>query len=364
MERKHIYSADTRDSWNLITDVKRRSSNLSGTENFIHLILDNTSYTAGERVTGEILLNISEPVSKSILKFFARGIEQISVFNLNDSTFTTTTESQEIFSIDQQMVEWDLAVPLGQYVFPFNFKLPPYCPSSFYYSGEDLNRNCIKAEVFYFISIKILSTENFIILSTSKIIDIKSISVLEKPSPNVETSAVITWCCSSRGRTNFELAVLNRTHCEVDKEVKFKLYPNNSDCTAAIIHVTASIVMELKVMIKNREFRIAKRLCEINRPAWISGNTSLIYDKDFEFACCLTSNSEEQNPSSNKTPLIQCEYYIEIKVFYNIKFLKTPVVITLPFYVCPKATSKFENKLPQPWNPVESSIFSFNIESK
>ena len=90
-----------------------------------------------------------------------------------------------------------------------------------------------------------------------------------------------------------------------------------------------------------------------------------MYEKDFEYVSDLKVNSDELNPSSNRSTLIVCDYFVEMLVFYDIRFMNNPIVIRLPFHVNPKITYRREEPiLPNNWNPIESSIFNFIVESK
>lgn len=359
-------SIDTKDPYNIANESKRRSSSSITSDSFIFIILDCYSYTAGEKVTGEILFNVCESIPKSYIKFQSRGIEEIHVFDSQDRTKVLVEEIQEVFTLDTCLTEWESEVPIGQYVFPFNFKIPNYCPSTFYYSGEDSRGNYIKAEVFYHISIKLIVSGVDSGLSHSRIINIKNISTLEKPSPSIEAVGDVSGCCFlNKGRTQFKLSVANVDHCNVDGEIKYKLYPNNSNCKAPINHVIGSVVLDFTVRTRKGDYKIIKKLSEIDRPTWISAFTSLIYEKDFEYQAELKVSSDELNPSSNKSPIIMCEYFIEILVFYDLKCMTRPIVIRLPFHVNPKLAQRKEGpKLPTDWNPIESSIFNLSVDNR
>ena len=359
-------SLETKDSINIFSDPRRHTAGTESSESFIFLVLDCYSYIAGEKVTGEILLNISENIPKSCLKFQARGTEEINVFDSHDRTKIIAHEIQEIYSLDTVLLEWETGLLIGQHVFPFNFKLPNYCPSTFYYSGEDECKNYIKAEVFYHVCAKLFIPGSESNLTHSRIINIKNAFSLERPNPSIEVSpTVFGCCCSNKGSTNFRLCIDHKEHCIVDGEVKYKLYPDNANCKAPINRVVGNIILEFTILSKKKEFKIIKNLSETTRAAWIGSFSSLMYEKDFEYITDLKVNSEELNPSSNRTPLIICNYCVEMCVFYDIRFMKNPIVIRLPFHVNPKATYRREEpKLPSQWDPIESSIFNLIVETR
>lgn len=365
MEKKYQRTpSDTRDSLNVFSDPHRRSSGSQESESFIFLILDCFSYTAGEKVTGEVLLNVSEPIPKSTMKFQSRGIEEVHIFSSKDKSRIIAEDIKEIFILDEVVKTWEDEISIGQYVFPFNFKIPNFSPATFYYSGEDISGNYVRAEVFYHVSVKLLIDGDESKLSHSRIVCIKNMQTLEKPGPSIEAIANITGCCfSKKGTTSFKLAVGNTDHCQVEGQVHYKLCPNNEYCKSPINYVVGQVLLDITVRTRHGDFKILKTISETERATWISAFTSLVYERDFEYNADLKVSSEELNPSSNEGSLIKCEYYVEMLVYYDISFKKNPVVIKLPFHVNPKITyRKEEPKLPVLWEPEESSIYNFIVE--
>lgn len=354
---------ETRESLNIFNDPKR-SFGGSTLESFIFLVLDCYSYTAGDKVTGEILLLISEPLHHATLRLQSKGIEKVTVFDHKEKSKILVDDSREVFSLDTKVEHWEPGLPVGHYVFPFNFKLPAFCPATFYYSGEDIMGNYVKAEVIYSLSVK-LEINNSQGLSHMRIIHIKNITSLEKPGPSMEATASISGCCfSNKGTTEFTLSVGNTEHCQVDGEVMYKLIPNNTKCKSPINQVVGTVVMEIDLATKSGMFRVFKKLSEIDRATWISAFTSLIYERDFEYHADLKVASDELNPCSNDSVLIRCGYFAEVIVYYDIAFSRQPIVIRLPFHVNPKINYRKEDpRLPFNWNPIESSIYNFVVES-
>ena len=355
---------DTRESMNIINDP-RRSFSSTGAESFLFLVLDCYSYTAGENITGEILMLISESIGSSKLKISSKGEEKVSVFDHKDKSRVLVEESRDVYNLDTTINSWDAGLPAGQYVFPFTFKIPSFSPSSFYYSGSDPLGNYLKAEVIYQVSVK-LDLGSSPGLTHTRFLYIKNSACLDKPGPSIEATAQISACClSNRGTTDFALSVGNTDHCQVNGEVMYKLIPNNSKCKAPINQVVGSVLMELEVNTHKGSFRVVKKLSEIDRATWISAFTSMIYERDFEYHSDLKHESEELNPCSNKCSLMRCEYFVEMRVYYDIAFKGDPVIIRLPFHVNPKITYRKEDpRLPYNWNPVESTIYNFVVDSQ
>lgn len=330
-------------------------------ENLLFIVLDCFSYIAGEKITGEILLNIVEAIPKGQIKFLSRGIEEVQVFDPVERTKVIVEEVNEVFSLDQVFKTWTEPLAPGQYVFPFNVKLPAFCPSTFYFSGEDTRGNYLKAEVLYHVNAKLISHNEEPLLSHSRVVVVKNRKILENPSPCISCTCMVPGCCfTNKGSTDLKLSILNSDHCEVNGKVHFKLDPDNAKCRVPINHVIGSICLDFTLTTKKGSFKIKKIVSSIARATWISAHTSLVYEKDFEYSTDLKVVSGELNPSSNETPLISCEHFIEICVFYDVACMSRPVSIYLPFHVNPKMCFKKEQPLlPEVWNPVESAILSF-----
>lgn len=313
-------------------------------------------------MTGEILLNIEEPLKDLSLRVQSKGTEQVQLFGSKDRSQKILEESNELYNLDEVLNKWE-ELSIGQYVFPFNFKLPSYSPATFYYSGEDNQGNYIKAEVFYSVSV-VIEIGKKQALNHTRFIHVKNSQNIEKPGPSVEATAYLTGCCFNKGNTVFKLSISNTEHCQVDGDVRYKLIPNNSNCKSPINQIIGSVMLDFEINTKKGVFKIIKKLSEANRATWISSFSNLIYEKDFEYFSDLKVTSEELNPSSNKSSLIKCEYFIECLVFYDIAFMKAPVVVRLPFHVNPKINYRKELPvLPENWNPTESPIYSLIVNS-
>ena len=338
-------------------------SNLSQ-EDFVFIILDCYSYTAGEKITGEILLNITEPLPGGSLKFQAAGLEEISVFDPKERLKLVAEEKSEVFTIDCPLQDWETQIDAGQYVFPFTLKIPSHSPSTLYFSSQDQRGFYVKAEIRYTIVVLLTSANSLFSLSHSRDLLIKNKAALGKSAATAESVENIHGCCTSRGATRLKLAVINTEHCEVDSEVRFKLEPDNSMCRVPINQVVSRVKMEFTANTKRGEFKIIQSLANIDRAAWIGALSSRIYEKDFEYTARLKLG-EIGNASSNNTPLIRCSYYVEVLIYYDMYFRKEPISIVLPFHVNPNnCIPKQMPKLPNNWDPIESSIFAFTAEGR
>ena len=365
MEKASVNSSElTKDSSTAPTEANSVFQSTISREDFVFIVLDCYSYTAGEKITGEILLNIADPLPGGSLKFQATGIEEISVYDPKERLKIIAEESSEIFAIDCPLQDWEAQIDAGQYVFPFTLKIPSHSPSTFYFSSQDQRGFYVKAAIRYSIVVLLTSVNTLFSLSHKRDLLIKNKSALGRPGSAIESVESVHGCCASKGTTGLKLSVINTDHCEVDCEVRFKLEPDNSMCRVPINQVISKVTVEFTATTRRGEFKIIQNLANIDRAAWIGAFSNRIYEKDFEYATSLKLG-EIGNASSNATPLIRCVYFVEVLIFYDMYFRKEPISIVLPFHVNPNNNiPKQMPKLPNNWDPVESSIFAFSTEGR
>lgn len=365
MEKISVNSSElTIDSFRAQTEPSSAFQSTISEDNFIFIILDCYTYTAGEKVTGEILLNLVEPLPKALMKFQSQGLEEVTIYDAKERLKIVAEEKSEVYSIDSSMQDWEEQIYPGQYVFPFTLKIPTHSPSTFLFSSHDQRGFFVKAEIRYSISVFLsCADQNFSLFHQRELL-IKNKNSLSKSGPSTENIETVVGCCSSKGNTRLKLKIMNNDHCEVNSEVLFKLEPDNSQCRAPINQVISRIMMEFTAVTKRGEFKIIQNVATIDRAAWIGALSSMAYEKDFEYHAGLKT-SENNNASSNLTPIIKCIYYVEVLVFYDILFRKTPASVVLSFHVNPTNNlAKLIPKLPNNWNPKESSIFAFSVDGR
>ena len=329
---------------------------------FVFVVLDCVHYVAGERVTGEILLNLPHPLGPSRLILESSGREEVRIYESGMNSGCKEASSL-IYRLEHTVVENRDVTEPGQFVYPFTFKLPHYCPATFDFSGEDQNGHYVKGDISYSVkvSLRLVGDATGALTHSRPVLIHSALSSLPSARPVEELNAVAGCCCfTSKGVTRFKLSLRSEEHCSVGGPIKFKLDPDNSRCSATIKSVTGLIFQETLFSIPgNRECRCFRTLFSITRATWISTSTNLIYDKDFEYITELRPPSTDQNPSSNSTPLIQCRYFVQCLVTYDVTCRAEVATITLPVHVNPRNNlERLEPKLPRVWDPQEKPILN------
>jgi hypothetical protein len=265
-----------------------------------------------------------------------------------------------VYFLESVIHDFEEGEETGELAFPFTFKLPIYCPSTFKYEGHDLANNFINAAVDYFINVSLISKsgEENLLTHTRDLVIRNRHSRLSATRPIHKMTAPVSNCCLSKGSVTLKLAMTSSNIPAVDDSFTFKLNPDNLECSAAINHVISKVYMDATFMLNNfSTFKVRKELFHSSRPTWISENSAHIYEKDFDYLTRIDFTDMNLNPSSNDTKHIKCSYTIEVLIFYNLLCKRKPVVVTLPFQVNPKYTrEKSVMDLPRNWNPVEVPI--------
>lgn len=349
----------------LMHDSSSRMSSAALTP-MVWLGLDSFHYTGGEKVTGEIMLNlpVDTPAGKLILR--SRGYEDVKVYHKQIGKKHSRHARNIIYEYENLIHEWDNTITLGQYVFPYTFKLPHYVPSTFHFQGEDSNNNTLKAKIVYEITI------DFEVVSdrTKNLRDGKRILVssqLNNGLVNVsaENNEVISGCISNKGVTTLRLIVLNEEHAVVNGNISYRLETNNSKCSARINQVTSYVSLIVELNLEGQRYRYGRVLSHVSKEISIPPNAENIIDKEYEYTAEIRLPGDDQNPSSVETPLIYCRYSIDAILYYNLACKDITSLISLPVYINPRNYKDEENpKLPSSWDPKEHPIVNMTIEGQ
>ena len=325
---------------------------------YIFLSLDSPFYLAGDRLQGEIMLEVPKSLGPASLHLTAHGSEEAHIFLQNQPICQA---NKKVFSLSSSLKSWE-TLPRGSFLLPFSFKIPHYSPPTFYYSGQDSASRLIKAQVSYSISAKLCFQSEEITHSQTLIIRSKD----SRSSPHVgteQTEVVAGICCSSKGTSNFKLEVTSTQHPTVNSFINFKLVPDNGNCAAPINQVVSDIVMELEVREGDRSYVVRDVVVTIPRITWIAAFTSLVFEKDFEFTAEMKGRGEDLNAGSIDTNLIKCRYMIEVKIYYDLKFRAEPARIYRNFHVEPADNiTRDVPKLPASWGATPEPGIALIVE--
>lgn len=332
---------------------------LDSTPPYLFISLENPYYIAGDRLEGEILIDVPKSLGPATLNFNSQGIEEIHVFN---NHLPVSENINKVFGINCKLKSWE-NLSAGRYLIPFTFKIPHHSPPSFYFSGQDLQKNFIKAQVSYTISAKLVYGDEE--LPYSRIIVIKSRDSRNNSKVEIEaTETVEGICCTSKGTSVFKLFVTSEESPAANGLINYKLIPDNGNCGAPINQVSSEVIVLLNVIDKHKTYEIRYTASNITRITWIAAYTSLVFEKDFEFNADLKIEGEDLNTCSIDSNLIKCKYYIQTNIFYDIKLKRKPACIELDFHVNPMISSTIETpSLPSGWTTTPEPLVKLLIDN-
>lgn len=334
----------------------------SRSELFVFIELDYTKYVAGERVTGEILLNIPTAIEGCQLRLASGGFEEIELYN--KSMELLIQDRREIFSISSTIKTWNDITPSGQHIFPFSFKIPPFAPATFVYEGYDQIKKFLKANIEYFIQVKLETLNGFVL----KLNDTKELLIFNRmhrsnPEYSIETQELLTSCCfMKKGLTRVMLRVSNSEHPYVSGNSKFHLRVDNKQSSTRLDTLEIIVIMELLLgtgLNSKFDFSSQVEIARHFRPFSVQAGI----EQGLESSIHLNF-PEELNPSCNSSVLIQCSYKLEVLLNYNVRCKKAPILITLPLHINPKTRLQRDKmKMPENWKPQEYSIYNLHVIS-
>jgi hypothetical protein len=323
-------------------------------ENFLYIELDYIRFVAGERATGEVLINLPKPVDGCFLRFICVGTEELTIYDTTEQVMIQ--ERREILAIRSTLKTWNEYMPAGQFVFPFSFKIPHFAPATFYYEGEDSTTRRIKARVEYHIEAMLESISSAEIkCSSRRELQVCNRMIRSKTEYSADLNEAINCLCFFKGNTNLSLKIANSDHPSIGSSSKFVLVIDNSGCSTAISHFEVKLVMQLSPgdaianeqnFYSSREVWKATLLRQVDAGGQFSQEG--VVDVNFE---------EMLNPGSNSGVLIKCFYQLVAVVTYCLPCGSSDVTISLPIHINPRNKVVREAPMmPETWNPQEFSI--------
>lgn len=164
--------------------------------NMIFIFLDNIHYVAGDSVTGEVLVSLPHNSTESKIIINSIGVEEVYIYASDNLDAPFVEDTSDVYRFESVIKDWHKGTSAGQYVFPFSFKLPSYCPATFYYTGEDNLGNHLKAEISYSVSVKLQNDRNPEENQThSRMFVVRNRYTRGKPCEKIETNEQVSGCC-------------------------------------------------------------------------------------------------------------------------------------------------------------------------
>lgn len=323
-------------------------------DNLLYIELDYIKFVAGERATGEVLINLPRSVEGCFLRFICIGTEELVITDRMGQLITQ--ERREILAIKSTLKTWNEYTPTGQFVFPFSFKIPHFAPATFYYEGEDSNLRHIKARVDYHIEAMLESISSAEIkCSNRKELQVCTRMIRSKTEYSADLNEGISCLCFSKGNTNLSLKINNSEHPCIGGTSKFSLGIDNTACGAGICQIDVKLVMQISPgdsIANEHNFYSTVDVWKSTQTVNVGSGGRFNQDGIVEL-----KYDDMQNPCSNSGVLIKCCYQLVATVFYSVSCGASDVTISLPIHINPRSKVIREvPTMPEGWNPQEFSI--------
>ena len=335
------------------------NQSLTSGEEWIEVVLDSIKVVAGERVSGEVLVQIlnNENDFKIILK--SSGVESVKIVENNGNTIE---HSVNVYTLNTVLAEVSERGKV-QSVFPFAFKVPMYSPSTFHFSGTDSSGNLLQVSVSYSIEAFLLS-DSLTPLKKSKILYLLNRSSRQTLAPSFTQSTSFSTCCINKGQTIICISHTETAQLSTSSQKTFRI-SLASGLNNSLEGTFGQVVFNLAVQIPgSREFTFSKifsrAIPDLDSLFELQGSKNEI---GLDHEVNLTDLNCGKFVASNEAALFIAVYRIEFYGNYNIGCgLKSASCIG-ELQVNPDVPAKDESEVPKKWNPVEHLICNLIIES-
>ncbi|OMJ91024.1 hypothetical protein SteCoe_6486 [Stentor coeruleus] len=326
---------------------------------FLCIILEFSHYTAGDRINGEVLMNLPDSLSESNLIMYSSGSEFLHVVTKHKKA---VKYNNEIFHVDTTLKVWEYETPKSQYNFPFTFKLPYFAPATLSVRTQDNEGNLLEASIVYEIKVVLEIKGKILLQDTIPLLIFNNKTRCPIP-PSVSETELSTCFCFKKGHCNISLSQTNNHHPNYGDTAKFKLELDWFNNKGQITEVYGKVLYKLQLSIpgdKTYEFTID--LCEFKHANSFFTEANSI-QTNYEFDVSLYGDFGD-NVSSNATAMINSSYIGEATVVFNLGVTNRIAKATLPVHINPKVSENRNLIVPSDWEASACSLLSIYLQSK
>lgn len=336
------------------------SSSPTRQSEMIDIIMDSPRCIAGERFSGEILLNVPSNSDNLALSLKSRGSESVYI---KESTGRVIQHSVNIYNLNQVIAE---KVDLGkvQAIYPFTFKLPVFSPATFHFSDKDNEGNLIEVTVSYEIEAVLYSKSNDL-LHCKKNFFVFNRNTRKMLSGGTTHDTVLECClCCNQGISTISLSYSDQEHpvCGARKTYKVSV---SSNLNRKLESMMGQVLFELVVRVPGaRDFNVSKIISRtVPRLGSIVNASDNVEALGLDFEVDLEQAVFGKNPSSNSGALFGAEYTLEFYANYDVGCRMKNSSCVLSLHVNPQAPVRDNVELPYRWDPIEHLIANLTLET-
>lgn len=306
----------------------------------LEIVFESSHFTAGDYVSGLILVNSPEIQCK--LDLSSSGTEQISLISKKDQA---KEYKIEIFSVTKQVAK---ATRNLQESYPFSFKIPEFCPSSFSLDHSLSDGSQMLAEIFYSINLSLTKDASELLNFSKRFIVFNKISQNATEQKALATQTLRSCLCFPRG--NVELSVSGQNCMDSICGDLFKyqirlISPSNKHLDSLV----SQVVFDFNTKIPGQaEIRFQKALSRV-----VTDVKSLKSQREISINLDLSLNTEEivGNLCSNHAGYMNSKYFLQVFAVYDVGWRSKLVELELEMQITPCIAAKSERVLG--WVPVK-----------
>lgn len=321
---------------------------------WVKLSIDSSYIVAGDRMTGEIVVNEYE--TDCILMLKSQGIEKVT---LHKPGMPEKKYSNCIYTLSEELGRiQDL-----QAVYPFAFKIPHHAPATFDLQEIDPSGVKVTAEVFYYLEFCLTSQGEVVATDTLRFIVYNKASrlVLE---PNFSFSSELSSCwCVNRGQSQIAIEFDEKSHSSCKQVKKFnisiKSHANNS-----LVSVIAQVTYDVDFILPGEKPLHIRKIVSRHVPSIqnMKSSSKSLDNLEFLFEADFNSAAIGESPVSNKSVLFNSEYKIQVFAIYDVGFRSKRAEGEQEIHINPEVFRVNKPILPDGWDPKEYSLRSFLID--
>ena len=316
----------------------------------VNIILESKSFIAGEYVSGDILVNSSEINCSLILTSSGSEKLTIKVPKLDDKSHISS-----IFTVTKTL---SASTRSYQELYPFSFKIPDFCPSTFTLNHTLPENTHVIAEVSYtiFVALTYGSEE---LLKCSKSIIILNKHTGRNEETKVEATQALRSClCFPRGNVNLSVCGSNAHDSICGDSYKYQISLNSS-ANKHLDSLVSQVVFVFSTRVPNEEPVFFQKA--ISRT--VTNIEGIKNSNEIKIIVDLGMDAGEiaGDLCSNECVLMSSKYILQVFAVYNVGWRSKLVQLEKALHVSPNIQSQDSNLL-YDFKPVKMPENVFVVE--
>ena len=290
----------------------------------ISIILESKNFIAGEYVSGEIQVN--SPEINCILTLSSSGFEKLTI---TDPQSVEKTHTSPIFTATKPL---SASTRFQQELYPFSFKIPDFCPSTFTLNHTLPDQTQVTAEVSYTLSV-VLTYNSEELLKSSKSIIILNKHAGRSEETKVEATQILRSClCFPRGSVSLSVCGSNAHDSICGDTYKYKI-SLTSPANRNLDSLVSQVVFEFTTRVSGEppisfQKAISRTVTQIES---IKNSSEIKISVDLGMEAVEIAG----NLCSNQCVIMSSKYVLQVFAVYNVGWRSKLVQLEKELHVSP-----------------------------